>query len=99
MNYQEAAQIVEENDYLVGMSFNGKTISKLLIAPLREVGIAKLMYNYANEISSENFYETYSEFEIWVVFDIDGWLQTGVLDKMLLTKFLPTIDLNNSQAS
>lgn len=99
MNYQEAEQMVAENIHLEGTEFKGKTISKLLIAPLKEIGIAKLMYNYVNEISSETFYAGYSDFEIWVVFDFEDWLQTGVLDKMRLVSFLALINLNESNQS
>jgi hypothetical protein len=98
MNYQEAEQVVTENGHLVGTEFRGKTISKLLIAPLKEVGIARLMYNDANEIDSEPFYGAYSEFEVWVIFDVEDWLQTGVLDKMRLTNFLQMLDLNSNQS-
>lgn len=88
MNYEAAEQLAANYSHLVGTAYRGKTISKLLIAPLKEVGIAKLMYNYANDISSEQFYTNHSEFEIWVIFDIDDWLLTGVIDKMKLSQFL-----------
>ncbi|MDQ7949614.1 MAG: hypothetical protein REI78_01785 [Pedobacter sp.] len=92
MNYEEAEKIVAEHYPLLGTTYRGKTISKLLITPLKEIGIAKLMYNYANDISSESFYADYQEFEIWVIFDLEDWLLTGVIDKMRLTQFL---DLQN----
>lgn len=92
MNYQEAIQMEKEYAHLVGTEFNGKTISKLLIAPLKEVGIARLMINYANGINSDQFYTAFSDFEIWVIFDIDDWLHTGVIDKMPLLKLIPQIE-------
>jgi len=88
MNFEEAEETLKNYNHLIGTDFNGRTISFLLIAPLKEIGVAKLMYNRANEISSEKFYENYSEFEIWVIFDEEGWLVTGIIDKMRLTALL-----------
>jgi len=88
MNFEEAEETLKNYEHLVGTEFKGKTISFLLIAPLKEIGVAKLMYNRANEIPSGKFYESYSEFEIWVIFDEEGWLLTGIIDKIKLTALL-----------
>lgn len=94
MDYQEAIQMEKEYAHLIGTEFKGKTISKLLIAPLKEMGIARLMINYANGVNSDQFYAAFSAFEVWVIFDIDDWLHTGVLDKMLLSELLLKIAMD-----
>ena len=88
MDYVTAEEIVTTHRDLVGTHFRNKTISRLLIAPLNEVGIAKLMYNFANEISNAGFYEHYRDFEVWVIFDEEEWLLNGIIDKMRLPKLL-----------
>jgi hypothetical protein len=88
MNYLEATQLNKAHQDLIGTAYQRKTISRLLVAPLKEVGIPKLLYNYANDLSSEKFYQGYNEFEVWVIFDIEDWETTGVMDKMRLAKLL-----------
>jgi len=88
MNYQDAKEMLQAYSYLEGVVYKGKTISTLLIAPLKEIGIPKLMFNLLNEVSSDQFYEQYNEFEIWVIFDAEDWELTGVLSKVLLSQFL-----------
>ena len=88
MNFKQAEETLKKYEYLIGTDFRGKAISFLLIAPLKEMGIAKLMYNRANAIPSDKFYESYNEFEVWVIFDEEGWLLTGIIDKMRLTTLL-----------
>lgn len=88
MNFRDAEETLQRYEHLIGTDFRGKTISFLLIAPIKEMGLAKLMYNRANDIPSEKFYENYGDFEIWVIFDEEGWLLTGIIDKMKLTTLL-----------
>ena len=88
MNYEEAVSQEASYRKLVGSEFNGKTISRLLVAPLGEAGIAKLMYNEVNKASSEEFYAIYDEFEVWAIFDEEQWVLTGVIDKMRLSQML-----------
>lgn len=95
MNYHEAELMIEANNHLVGQTYKGKTIDRLIIVPAKQEQIMKILSNLSNDLSSQKIYAQYSAFEIVAILDYEMWFWTGVLYKATLSEVLaaqPNVD-------
>jgi hypothetical protein len=88
MNYHEAELMIEANNHLIDQTYKGKTIDKLIIVPVNQVQIMKILSNLSHGLSSQKIYDQYSGFEIIAILDYELWLWTGVLYKAPLKEIL-----------
>lgn len=75
MNCHEAELMIEANNHLVGQTYKGKTIGRLIIIPAKQEQIMKILSNLSNDLSSQKIYAQYSEFEIVAILDYEMWFK------------------------
>lgn len=82
---QYADRLADKGEY------KGKTISAVFVAPLPWRDLQELLFNLANDLSSEKILRQYEEFDVVVVFDYQEYLEDQTLDAESLVLLLPEI--------